>query len=170
VVKTGCRWRQLPSNFPPLAFGASAVPFLARWRDVERVTGALRGQGRKATGRNVTPSVAIIDSQSAKTALKGGSADTTRQEDQGSQAPHRGRYAGQPAGGDRPLGRHPGPGRGTGGAMRLFCRLDTFTTIFVDGGYTGTFIDSAKEMFGYHVKVVQAAIRKASRSYPNAGS
>jgi len=26
-------------------------------------------------------------------------------------------------------------------AMRLFCRFDTITTIFVDGGYTGTLID-----------------------------
>jgi hypothetical protein len=38
----------------------------------------LREQGRKALGRNATPSVAIIDSQSAKTALKGGGAVTTR--------------------------------------------------------------------------------------------
>jgi transposase len=78
VVKTGCQWRQLPSNFPPWL---SVHQQFRAWRDDgtwERVTKALREQGRKAKGRNATPTVAIIDSQSAKTALKGGGADTTR--------------------------------------------------------------------------------------------
>ena len=39
--------------------------------------------------------------------------------------------------------------------MRLFCRFDTLTTVFADGGYTGTLIDWAKQMFGYTVKVVK---------------
>jgi transposase len=78
VVKTGCQWRQMPANFPPWQ---SVYQQFRSWRDGgvwERVTKALREQGRKGQGRNATPSVAIIDSQSARTALKGGSADTTR--------------------------------------------------------------------------------------------
>jgi transposase len=39
--------------------------------------------------------------------------------------------------------------------MRLFCRFDTITTVFADGGYMGKLIDWAKEMFGYKVKVVK---------------
>ena len=39
--------------------------------------------------------------------------------------------------------------------MRLFCRLDSITTVFVDGGYTGKLIGWAKEMFGYKVEVVK---------------
>jgi transposase len=39
--------------------------------------------------------------------------------------------------------------------MRLFCRFDSITTVFADGGYTGTLIDWAKQMFGYTVKVVK---------------
>ncbi len=39
--------------------------------------------------------------------------------------------------------------------MRLFCRLDTLTTVFADGGYTGKLIDWAREMFGYRVEVVK---------------
>jgi hypothetical protein len=35
--------------------------------------------------------------------------------------------------------------------MRLFRRLETITTVFVDGGYTGTLIDWASAMFGYAV-------------------
>ena len=78
VVKTGCQWRQLPANFPP--WKAVHEQF-RRWRDAglwEQASKALREQGRRATGRNATPTVAIIDSQSTKTAGKGGRAATTR--------------------------------------------------------------------------------------------
>jgi len=78
VVKTGCQWRQLPVDFPPWK---SVHEQFRAWRDEgtwERVTKSLREQGRKAGGRSPTPSVAIVDSQSAKTALKGGSGVTTR--------------------------------------------------------------------------------------------
>jgi len=78
VVKTGCQWRQLPTDFPPWL---SVHQQFRAWRDDgtwERVGRALREQGRRAAGRNQTPTVAILDSQSAKTALKGGGAVTTR--------------------------------------------------------------------------------------------
>ena len=48
VVKTGCQWRQLPTNFPPWL---SVHQQFRAWRDDgtwERVTKALREQGRKA--------------------------------------------------------------------------------------------------------------------------
>jgi transposase len=78
VVKTGCQWRQLPANFPPWL---SVHQQFRAWRDDgtwERVARALREQGRRSSGRNITPTVAIIDSQSAKTTGKGGRAATTR--------------------------------------------------------------------------------------------
>jgi len=78
VVKTGCQWRQMPANFPPWQ---SVHQQFRAWRDSgvwERVGKALREQGRKAQGRKATPTVAILDSQSAKTALKGGGGVTTR--------------------------------------------------------------------------------------------
>jgi transposase len=78
VVKTGCQWRQLPADFPPWL---SVHQQFRAWRDSgiwERVTKTLREQGRKARGRNALPTVAIIDSQSAKTVLKGGGEATTR--------------------------------------------------------------------------------------------
>jgi len=78
VVKTGCQWRQMPANFPPWQ---SVHQQFRAWRDSgvwERVGKALREQGRKAQGRNAAPTVAILDSQSAKTALKGGGGVTTR--------------------------------------------------------------------------------------------
>ena len=39
--------------------------------------------------------------------------------------------------------------------MRLFCRFDRITKVFVDGGYTGKLIGWANEMFGYDVEVVK---------------
>ena len=39
--------------------------------------------------------------------------------------------------------------------MRLFCRFDTITKVFVDGGYTGKLIGWAKDMFQYDVEVVK---------------
>ncbi|MGA9669798.1 MAG: transposase, partial [Terracidiphilus sp.] len=39
--------------------------------------------------------------------------------------------------------------------MRLFCRFDTIVKVFVDGGYTGTLIEWAGQMFGYQVEVVK---------------
>jgi putative transposase len=60
----------MPTNFPPWL---SVHRQFRAWRDGgvwERVTKALREQGRKASGRNAAPTVAILDSQPAKTALK----------------------------------------------------------------------------------------------------
>ena len=39
--------------------------------------------------------------------------------------------------------------------MRLFCRFDSITKVFADGGYTGKQIDWAKDMFGYSVEIVK---------------
>jgi len=78
VVKTGCQWRQLPSNFPPWK---TVHEHFRVWRDSgvwERIGQTLRERGRKEGGRSPVPSVAILDSQSAKTALKGGGAVTMR--------------------------------------------------------------------------------------------
>ena len=78
VVKTGCQWRQMPVDFPPWQ---TVYQQFRAWRlrgTWERVTKSLREQGRKAGGRSPTPTVAIIDSQSAKTTGKGGRAATTQ--------------------------------------------------------------------------------------------
>ena len=78
VVKTGCQWRQMPANFPPWQTVYQQFRAWRQSRVWERVSKTLREQGRKSRGRNATPTVAIVDSQSAKTALKGGGAVMTR--------------------------------------------------------------------------------------------
>jgi putative transposase len=167
VVKTGCQWRQMPANFPSWQ---SVYQQFRVWRDGgvwQRVTKALREQGRKAQGRNAAPTVAVLDSQSAKTALKGGSAVTTRARRSRGRKRH---IAADTQGNllvaivhsagiqDRVAARAV--------LMRLFCRFDTITTIFVDGGYTGTLIDWAKEMFGYTIKVIKRNEQKTFKVLP----
>src|ERR1035437_4473518 len=77
-VKTGCQWRQMPADFPPWQTVYQRFRSWRQSRVWERVGKTLREQGRKAQGRNATPSVAIMDSQSAKPALNAGDAVTTQ--------------------------------------------------------------------------------------------
>lgn len=74
VLKTGCQWRMLPKEFPPWK---TVYGYFRKWRldgTWEKTMNALRENARKKAGRNRTPSVAIIDSRSVKSAGKGGSA------------------------------------------------------------------------------------------------
>ena len=78
VLRTGCTWRSLPHDFPAWQ---SVYHYFRLWRldgTWERVHDTLRNQVRVAAGRAVSPSAAIIDSQSVKTTEKGGSVAMTR--------------------------------------------------------------------------------------------
>lgn len=50
--------------------------------------------------------------------------------------------------------------------LRLFCRCDTVTKVFADGGYTGTLIDWAKQMFGYTLEIVKRSDQKGFQVLP----
>lgn len=78
VLRTGCAWRFLPHDFPPWQ---TVYHYFRVWRQdgtLEAIHTALREQLRVSLGRESTPSAAILDSQSVKTAEKGGLAATTR--------------------------------------------------------------------------------------------
>ena len=71
VLSTGCQWEALPKDLPPKS---TAWDYLDLWNwdgTLERVHHALYVRVREDEGREVGPSVAIIDSQSAKAAQKG---------------------------------------------------------------------------------------------------
>ncbi len=77
-ARTGCAWRYLPHDLPPWG---DVWDHFCRWRDdgtLELVHDALRAEVRLQSGREATPSAAIIDSQSVKTPQKGGTTATTR--------------------------------------------------------------------------------------------
>jgi transposase len=77
VVRTGCAWRQLPSDFPPWQ---TVYWYFNQWeqaRVTEKLLPVVRGQLRVAEGRNPEPSAGLIDSQSVK------GADTVGRETRG---------------------------------------------------------------------------------------
>ena len=68
VNRAGCAWRYLPSDFPPWP---TVYGYFAAWRDdgtLARLHDQLRDQARAAAGRDVTPTAAVIDSQSVRAA------------------------------------------------------------------------------------------------------
>ena len=110
VVRTGCQWRHLP---PPPAFPPwqTVYGYFRTFLEAgvwETIRHYLVMTLRESEGREASPTVAIIDTQSVKTTEKGAPRLRCRQEGQGPQAPYRGRYPGIAAGRRRPRRRSPG--------------------------------------------------------------
>ena len=83
VASTGCQWPALPKDLPPkdLPPNSTVHAYLMLWewdRTIERIHEALYLAVREQEGREASPTAAIIDSQSAKGALKGGLRSTRR--------------------------------------------------------------------------------------------
>jgi len=73
VLSTGCQWAALPKDLPARS---TVNRYFLRWTDdrtLERLHHALYVRCREQSGREASPTVGIIDSQSVKSAEKGGS-------------------------------------------------------------------------------------------------
>jgi transposase len=78
VLWTGCQWKALPKDFPPKS---TVHWYLMLWEwdgTLDRIHHMLYVAVREQEGREASPTAAIIDSQSAKTAQKGGPRSTRR--------------------------------------------------------------------------------------------
>src|SRR4051794_23056486 len=78
ILSTGCQWAAIPKDLPPRS---TLHDYFDRWDDdgtLERIHHALYVACRELAGRDASPSAAIIDSQSVKSAEKGGAALTRR--------------------------------------------------------------------------------------------
>jgi transposase len=72
VKRTGVAWRSLPREFPPWQTVYSYFRMLKNRGVWETLNDELREQLRRKEGREAEPSLLIGDSQSVKTAEKGG--------------------------------------------------------------------------------------------------
>ena len=78
VLSTGCQWRALPTDLPPRSTVHEYLQLWAWDGTPARLHHALYLQARELAGKEASPTAAIIDSQSVKSAEKGGSASTRR--------------------------------------------------------------------------------------------
>jgi transposase len=74
ILSTGCQWRALPKGLPPRS---TVFDYLDLWTQdgtLDRLHRVLYVQCREQAAREASPTAAIIDSQSVKSAEKGGPA------------------------------------------------------------------------------------------------
>ena len=74
VLSTGCQWRAIPKDLPPRS---TLHDYLDVWSwdgTLDRIHFTLYVQCRESAGREASPTAAVIDSQSVKSAEKGGPA------------------------------------------------------------------------------------------------
>ena len=76
ILSTGCQWRAIPKD---LAKRSTVYDYFDRWDHDGTLTlmhHALYVQCRELVGREASPTAAVIDSQSVKSAEKGGAEST----------------------------------------------------------------------------------------------
>ena len=72
ILSTGCQWRAIATDLPPRS---TLYDYFDLWGwdgTLDRIHDALYAQCRQAASREASPTAAIIDSQSVKSAEKGG--------------------------------------------------------------------------------------------------
>jgi putative transposase len=77
VLRGGISWRAMPHDFPPWE---SVYDHFRRWRQgstLEQIHEVLREETREKQGRKKTPTAAVLDTQSVKTAGKRGTPTAT---------------------------------------------------------------------------------------------
>ena len=83
ILSTGCQWRALPKDLPPRS---TVHDYLGLWNwdgTLDRIHHALYLKCREKAAREASPTACIIDSQSVKSAEKGGLASTAHGFDAG---------------------------------------------------------------------------------------
>ena len=72
ILSTGCQWRYIPKDFPPRSTLHGYFTWWICDGTVDRIHHALYVECREKVEREASPTACIIDSQSVKSAEKGG--------------------------------------------------------------------------------------------------
>lgn len=76
VLSTGCQWRAVPKDLPPKSTLFDYISLWNRGGTLARIHDALYVTCREKMGREASPTAGVIDSQSVKSAEKGGPTST----------------------------------------------------------------------------------------------
>ena len=165
VIRSGCPWRLLPHDFPP--WQTVYAHFRRRWRDglMREAHDRLRGQVREAEGRDPDPSGAVIDSQSVRTAGRGGPA---RGYDGAKRLNGRKRHLLVDTAGLVLLACvHGADLQDRLGGRLLFAQAPTalprLERVWADAAYAGGFQGWARDERGWHVEIVHHPDRQLRR-------
>lgn len=156
MLKTGCQWRMLPRDFPKWEL---VYYYFTCWKTngiIEQIHEALRDIVRKNSGRDESPSLALIDSQSIKTTRLGGQ---DRGVDGGKKVKGRKRHIITDSTGlllavvVHAANLH--DSKAAIDVIKLLRgRFKRLVKILADGGYRGELIEKTKASFGWILEVV----------------
>jgi putative transposase len=159
VVKGGIPWRQMPTDLPPwktVYYYFRKFQKLGIWQELND---ALREKIRQKAGRKLSPSAAILDSQSVKTTLVGGQ----RGFDAGKSVKGRKRHIIVDTLGlllavvvhRADIDERRGAGFVLARLNKRRVNFPRLSVIFADGGYSGDFETQVKKTYKWLVEIIR---------------
>lgn len=156
LLKTGCQWRMLPSNF---AAWQSVYYYFSKWKNesiIEKLLSVIHSNVHKQLGKAESPSLGVIDSRSVKTYHH---VDSDRGIDGHKKIKGRKQHVivytlGLPMA----VAVHEANIHDSKGALQVIDKLafkfPPLIRILADGGYRGTLADWILDKFGWELEIV----------------